>query len=290
MIRGRWRYARAVVSAACVLLLARTALAQPAGSAARLATLLQFFGGGAPLTAAEQADVADMNRQWFAANPGQAAQDDALNGKIIATLNKRDPRMTAKLWAIARLNYATPYVTPDPAARMLHAREAAIVAAHDPVFVADAAHKGVISRHVVDLMLQVNAAAAPVLGVPGPGGMTAEALGARLKAAFPGLTPDTQASLANAELNMPNGLPWLRGLPAPQRAKFIGQFKPIILAASDPVDQQMRLAEAMAAADLLGAKTYDAGVQKLMLRSFFLSRLRMQGLAQGTLNATARGY
>ena len=129
-----------------------------------------------------------------------------------------------------------------------------------------------------------------IFGVPAPAGVTANALAARIRSTFPTMAPDTQAALATAELNMPDGLPWLRGLPAAQRAAFVAQFKPAILKVSDPVEQQLRLAQAMAAADLAGARTYDAGVQKLMLRSFFLSRLRMQGLAQGALNSTARGY
>ena len=290
--RGSLSAARysACLAALAVLIFSGAARAQSAASAERRATLIQFFGGGSPLTPEERAQIARLDRQYFAALPRQAADEDALNAKIIATLNKRDPRMTAKLRSIARFTYATPFASALPAQRMVHDQEARIVAAHDPVVVVDATHKGVISMHVVDLMLQVNAAAAPYFGVPVPSGLTADRLATRIKADFPALPADMQAAMATTELNMPNGLPWLRGLPAQKRDAFVAQFKPAIAKASDPAEQQVRLAEAMAAADLAGARTYDAGVQKLMLRSFFLSRLRMQGLAQGALNSTARGY
>ena len=280
----------AALAFAALAACAGIARAQQAGSVERRATLIQFFGGGSPLSPAEQAQIAAINRQYFTALPREAADEDALNAKIIATLNKRDPRMTAKLRSIARFTYATPFASPLPVQRMVHDQEARIVAAHDPIVAVDTAQKGVISMHVVDLMLQVNEAAAPYFGVPAPGGLSADRLAVRIKADFPSLPADMQAAMATAELNMPDGLPWLRGLPAAKRAAFVAQFKPAILKAPDPVEQQVRLAEAMAAADLAGAKTYDAGVQKLMLRSFFLSRLRMQGLAQGALNSTARGY
>jgi hypothetical protein len=278
------------LAAAIVMCLAGAAQAQTPGAAGRRATLIQFFGGGSPLTPAEQADIAALNRRYFAALPRAAADEDTLNAKIIATLNKRDPRMTAKLRSIARYTYAVPFSTSLPAQRTVHDEEARIVAAHDPAVVVDNAAKGVISMHVVNLMLQVNQEAAPILGVPGPGGITATQLAARIKTDFPAMHADTQAAMATAELNMPNGLPWLRGLGAQERADFVAKAKPAILQAGDPVEQQVRLAEAMAAADLAGSKAYNAGVQKLMMRSFYLSRLRMQGLAQGALNGTARGY
>jgi hypothetical protein len=272
------------------LVLAGTARADTPGAADRLATLIQFYSGGAPLSEADTADIADITRQCFATDPQQAAQNDALNAKIIATLNKHNPRIAAKLRSLQRYYYAAGGGGATPAQRAINDRVIRIVNARDPVVVLDTAHKGVITRHVADLMLQVNAAAAPFFGVPGPTGVTVAAFGARIKADFPSMPSDTKAAMAAAELNMPNGLPWLRDLKPNELAAYVAKYKPAILAASDPVEQQVRLAEAMAATDMTGAQVYDAFIKKMMTQSFLMSRQRMGTLLQNRLNSTATGY
>jgi hypothetical protein len=273
-----------------MLPLAGSAKADTTAAAGRLATLIQFYSGGAPLSAADTGEIADITRQCFAADARQAAQNDAFNGKIIATLAKHNPRITARLRSVQRYYYATGGSAATPAQREINDRIIRIVNARDPVVVLDTAHKGVITRYVADLMLQVNAVAAPFFGVPGPNGVTVAAFGARIRADYAALPGDVQAAMAAVELNMPNGLPWLRDLKPNELAAYVAKYKPAIMAASDPVERQVRLAEAMAVTDRTGAQVYDAFIKKMMTQSFLMSRQRMGTLLQNRLNSTATGY
>jgi hypothetical protein len=273
-----------------MLVLPATARAQSPGAAERLATLIQFYSGGATLSAADTAEITDITRLCFATDAPQAARNDAFNARIIATLNKHDARMAAKLRSLQRYYYAMGGSAATPAQREINDRIIRIIDARDPVVVLDTAHKGVITRSVAGLMLQVNAAAAPLFGVPGPGGVTVAAFSNRIKADYPAMPGDVQAAMAAAELNMPNGLPWLRDLKPNELAAYVAKYQPAILAASDPVERQVRLAEAMAATDMTGAKVYDAFIKKMMTQSFLMSRQRMGTLLQDRLNSTATGY
>jgi hypothetical protein len=280
---------------ASALMWAIFALPAPAGAESqgatdRLATLIQFYSGGAALSEADKAEIAAITRLCFATDPQQAARNDAFNARIIATLNKHDPRMVAKLRSLQRYYYATGGSATTPAQREINDRIIRIVNARDPVVVLDTAHKGVITSHVAELMLRVNAAAAPFFGVPGPGDVTVAAFSARIKADYPVLHDDVQAAMAAAELNMPNGLPWLRDLKPNELSAYVAKYRPTILASSDPVERQVRLAEAMASTELTGAQVYDAFIKKMMMQSFLMSRQRMGTLLQNRLNSTATGY
>lgn len=212
--------------------------------AARDQALVQFFGGGTPLTPSEQAEIEAAVRLTFTTNP-QAAKTAASESEQLTILTKgRTAIETAVLIQGGRRAIAFSYLqalAPQP----LTATAARIVTAHDPVVASDPAKQYLVTHQTVRALVEANRKAAPLFNVPAPppGPAAVEALAASIHASWPTIDDGLRESLSNAQRDLPFAEPYLAHSPPAARAKFIATYRSKIMEGHDAATYQFNLAE-----------------------------------------------
>jgi hypothetical protein len=164
--------------------------------------------------------------------------------------------------------------------------EARIIAAHDPVVVFDAAHKRLISEQTVRILLHANTLGATVFNVPAPGADFAGQMREAVRRAYPAMDDGMQDAMAHAERDLPYAPGFLQGLNQQKRAGFVQTYRAKILAAPDPADQQLNLAEVMAVVGKTAARQKGSGGSSGALAG----RLQMQDLTTRKLQESMRSF
>ncbi len=134
--------------------------------------LLQFIGGGQPLTEAERAEVKSLVAAQMQQHPAVWTAADQSEQNVIATMKSSTPEQLAALWDASRYVYAF-----APAAGSEYVREFGgvwqeerrIIEAHDPVLGIDPARKLVVTAHMVPAMRAAATWAEGFYQVAGPG-------------------------------------------------------------------------------------------------------------------------
>ncbi len=156
--------------------------------------LLQFVGGGQPLTPAERAEVATMVAAQMSAHPEQWRAIDQKEQTTIAVIEAASPVQRAALWDSNRYIYAFPQDPNSEYARnfgAVFAEEQKIIEAHDPVLGIDPQRHLVFTEHMIPAIHRAAAWAGGFYHVPGPDAN----FDARVRQAVQGL-PSAQPDVA----------------------------------------------------------------------------------------------
>jgi hypothetical protein len=281
------------VALRCAVLAASVLLAAPAWAqdavVAREIALLEFFGGGSPLTPAERAEAAEIVALQQRTDPRQAAVNDA-NGaqllhRIAAGADAGTELIRAQVRRTATFGHAS-----NPAFEPVVRAEGRIIAAHDPAVVADPAHERLITQHAVEAMVAADRAGARLFSVPSPGADAVPALADRLRAEYGGLDEKMQEFLAQADGNLPYATRYLETSGRDKLAGFVAQWRPQIMAVTDPVEQQLRLTEVMAVAGSVGAKQAAGGGGSGGTGGLLADQMIRQSLLQQKMLGATRSF
>ena len=278
--------------AGTAIALSATACAQHANASdmvAREIALLQFYGGGTPLTPPERQEAAAIIQQGLRDDPESLQRGDAASARLLSELAGADGRLVTLARVVGRRNEAL-HMAASPKLRAIQAREESIISAHDPIVVLDAAHQRVITRMTVLSMLRADAEAASLFHVVPANIGDVGAMTTAVKTAYPGLDDGMQNMLAHAEEDLPYALPYLEKAPPQKRSAFVAEYRPKILAVSNPVDQQLRLAEVLAGAGMAGSRNQAAQTDGTASRASMLARLREQDVMQRQLLGASRSF
>lgn len=248
--------------------------------------LLQFYGGGSPLSAPEQGKAADMVALEMQQAPQAEIAADAGAAKLLRALAQGPPTLIALAREGGRLN-AQLHETVNPALQQQQAMEARIIEAHDPVIVFDPARKRLISEQTVRILQHADTSGASVFGVPAPGPDFAEQIRQALPRAWPGMDDGMQDAMAHAERDLPYAASFLQAMNPQQRAGFVQTWRARIMAAPDDAGQQLNLAEVMAVVGMTAFRHSQSGGG---MQDALAGRLQMQDLANRQLEGAARSY
>jgi hypothetical protein len=263
--------------------------AQPPDIAAatqREIALLEFYGGGSPLSSQERQEAADMVLLEMRRAPQAEIAADAGAAKLLRALSEGPPTLIALAREGGRLN-AQLHETVNPALQEQQAMEARIIAAHDPVIVFDTPHKRLVSEQTVRVFQHADIAGATVFGVPAPGPDFADQMRQALPRAWPGMDDGMQDAMAHAERDLPYAANFLQAMNPQNRAGFVQTWRGKIMAAPDAAGQQLNLAEVMA---VVGMTAFHRSQSGDGVQGALAGRLQMQDLANRQLEGAARSY
>jgi hypothetical protein len=248
--------------------------------------LLQFYGGGSPLSAQERQQAADMVQQELHEAPGAETTADAGATKLLHMLTRADGPLIALARETGRLN-AQLHAVVDPALRQQQVMEARIIAAHDPVIVFDATHKRLITEQTVRVLQRADAVGASTFDVPPPGPDFVAQMREALPRAYPTMDDGMQNALAHAERDLPYAPGFLRNMNPQKRAAIVQTYRAKIMAAPDTAGQQLNLAEVMA---VVGATASRRGSGSGGTQGALADRLQRQNLLNHQLEGAMRSY
>ena len=140
------------------------------------------------------------------------------------------------------------------AAVMLTALASRVWAA-DEVIIRDPANGVVITRSIVAEMVQADAQAASLFGLPAPGPDAEEQLTAALRSDYATTQTGIKAMMAHAHRDLPLGWPYLASRSAESRAAFVARMKPEVLDAPTAGSRLLNLDEVLIG---LGEKSVKA--------------------------------
>lgn len=248
--------------------------------------LLQFYGGGSPLTAEEKQQASDMVQRELRDAPRAEIAADVGATKLLHTLAKADAPLIALARETGRLN-AQLHEAVNPALQQQQAMEAQIIAAHDPVIVFDAAHKRLITEQTLRVLQHADAVGAATFNVPPPGPDFVAQMREALPRAYPTMDNGMQDAMAHAERNLPYAPAFLRAMPQQKRATIVQTYRAKIMAAPDTAGQQLNLAEVMAVVGAIASRHSggSSGTQGALV-----DRLQRQNLLNHQLEGAMRSY
>jgi hypothetical protein len=263
--------------------------AQPPDIAAtthREIALLEFYGGGSPLSAQERQKAADMVLREMQRAPQAELAADAGAVKLLRALSEGPPTLVALAREGGRLN-AQLHEAVDLALQQQQAMEARIIEAHDPVIVLDPTHKRLVSEQTVRILQRADTSGATVFDVPSPGPDFADQMRQALPRAWPGMDDGMQDAMAHAERDLPYAANFLQAMNREKRVSFVQTWRARIMAAPDAAGQQLNLAEVMAVVGMTAFRHSQSGDGA---QGTLAGRLPMQDLANRQLEGAARSY
>lgn len=250
--------------------------------------LLQFYGGGSPLSAQEQQEAADMVQQELRESPRAEIAADAGATKLLHTLARADAPLIALARETGRLN-AQLHEAVNPSLQQQQAMEARIITAHDPVIVFDAAHKRLITEQTLRMFQHADAVGAATFNVPAPGPDFVAQMSATLPHAYPTMDNGMQDAMAHAERDLPYAPAFLRAMPQQKRATIVQTYRAKIMAAPDTAGQQLYLAEVMAVVGATASR-HSGGGGSSGTQGALVDRLQRQNLLNHQLEGAMRSY
>ncbi len=250
--------------------------------------LIVFYGGGSPLSPQERQETADMVQREMQQAPRAEIAADAGAAKLLRVLHQAGPPLIAVAREGGRLN-AQLHEAVDPALQQEQDMEARVIAAHDAVIVFDAARKRLISEQTLRILRQANTLGATVFGVLPPGPAFVEQMQTAVPQAYKAMDDGMQDAMAHAERDMPYAPGFLQSLDPHKRAGFVQTYRAKIIAAPDPVGQQLNLAEVMAVVAMTAYRHAATGTGTPGTGAL-ADRLQMQDLTNRQLEGAARSY
>ena len=156
------------------------------------------------------------------------------------------------------------------------------VQAIDEVIINDPANGVVITRLTVNEMVQADAQAASLFGLPAPGPDAQEQLVTALRSDYASTEKPIKIMLGHAHRNLPLGLPLLSSRPAKARAAFVAKMKPEIMKATTPGSRLLNLTEVLVGLGEQGANSGTTGAagQQARLFGFMQSQEQAQHMMQ----------
>ena len=261
-----------------------------AGITQREVALVEFYGGGSPLSAQEQQETADMVQREMQSAPRAEQAADADAKKLLAALRQAQPQLIALARSTGRLN-AQLHEVVSPELKDQQALEAQIIAAHDPVIVFDPAHKQLVSEQTIHVLQQADAFGAAKFGVPAPGADFPEQMRQAIPRAWPDMDSGMKEAMAHAERDLPYAPGFLQGINPQKWDSFAATWRAKIMAAPDAAGQQLNLAEVMAVVGMTGYRRSGSGGGGGGGTQAMLSdRLMRQNLLQHQLMGAMRSY
>ena len=264
MNRGRipWtRHAASALAVALMLLSRSASAAAPPDIAAmtqREIALIQFYGGGSPLTAQEQREAAEIVQRGLEHAPQAEQAADAGAARLLQILARAPAPLIAQAREGGRLN-AQLHDAVSPALREQQAMETQIIIAHDPVVVFDSAHKLLVSVQTLRVLQQADTFGAHWFGVPPPRPDFVAQMQPVVPRAWPGMDAGMKDAMAHAERDLPYAPGFLQGINPQKRAAFAETWRAKIMAAPDAVGQQLNLAEVMAVVGMTAFRLRQSG-------------------------------
>ena len=279
------------------IVLARMGSAQVAGSSPNYVSdeilMLQFVGGGSPLSAAEQQQAASIVAMGLRTAPDKWKQDDANVRQVLTLVSQRNPVIINRLRELNRDVYV--FQNPNqggfgPEFLM----EKKIIDAHDPVVFEDAAHQRVLTRHMLPILQQASAWVAKSYQLPPPGPQFEAYVLASLKAQYPTLDSPIADGLMHIESNALYAPMYFDHVPPAMRAKFFSD-KRSFNNLNDPISEQWELAETAGMLSRYAAKQTPGGGASMQgnAMSQEMQMKALQGAARSfspSCNVTAGSY
>lgn len=293
MKRSRVSWTRHAVwaLAAALMLLGRSAsAAAPPDVAAmtqREIALIQFYGGGSPLTAQERQEAAAIVQDGLERAPQAELAADAGAGRLLRVLARAPAPLIAQAREGGRLN-AQLHEAVSPALRAQQAMETQIIIAHDPVVVFDPAHRQLVSVQTLRVLQQADTFGAQWFGVPPPRPDFVAQMQQAMPRAWPEMDAGMKDAMAHAERDMPYVPEFLRGIDPQKRAAFVQTWRTKIMAAPDVVGQQLNLAEVMAVVGMTAFRHSQSGGGAM--GAAVAGRMREQDLVNRQMLGAVRSY
>lgn len=256
----------------------------------REVALLEFYGGGSPLSAEEQREAADIVAGALQEAPQAELAADAEAAKLLRVLRQAPPNLIALARENGRLN-AQLHDAVSQALKQQQAVEARIIATHDPVIVFDPANKRLVTEQSVRVLQHDDVFGASVFGVPPPGPDFAEQMRQAIPRTWPGMDNGMKEAMAHVERDLPYAPGFLQNTNPQKRAAFAQTWRAKIMAAPDAVGQQLNLAEVMAVVGMTAYRhSLSGGGAGGSVQGTLADRLQMQDLTQRQLLGAARSF
>ena len=202
--------------------------------------LLEFAGGGSPLSPAERQQAAQIVREALNDPAAHWLQVAAREAQSVAVIQSHDPKVVGAMWDGTRYNYA--FDTGEGPLQRWFLIEKHIIEAHDPVLFADAPHKRIVTAHMLDALRKSAAFAASMYNVPPP----AQDFGSLVRGdlpQIPSVDPDIADGLAHIVRYQPYILPYFASLSPASRTNFFAKSKSSFNHLDDHAIEQWEIAE-----------------------------------------------
>lgn len=285
---GLQRCAAIIGVLALLLLAARADQPDLAAMTQREIALLEFYGGGSPLTTQERQQAAQIIQSGLQNDARAEIAADAQGQLLLNALKRGGGAFVAETREAGRLG-AQRHMAVNPALQQQEMMEAQIIEAHDPAIVFESAHKRLISAQTVRVLRQANALGAKLFDVPAPGPDFSTEMTYALRSGYAQMDDGLQEATAHVERDLPYAAGFLRSANPQKRAAFVQDYRAKIMAAPDPAGQQLRLAEVMA---MIGLTAYrhnrGAGGGNSLQAQY--GHLQEQNLLNQQLRGAMRSY
>ncbi len=248
-------------------------------------TMLEFVGGGSPLTAAERSQAANIVAMGMREAPNQWIATDKQMQTFIAVLGKQNPAILGIDRDASRYQYAFKVAVIPELAKEFDL-ENRIIDAHDPILARDSARKLIVTEHMLLVLRQASQWTANSFGVAPPSSLFLFVVRARVQQ-LATIEPDLANGLGHIERDQPFLNPYWSQVGQPARVKIFTNKQNLGAPAelSDPRSSQWALAQA--AAQLSGYAAKHAGTSGMgsqALYSMYLMKTRgavMSNAARG---------
>ena len=187
-------------------------------------TMLEFIGGGTPLTALERQQAAGVVAMAMRTAPQRWKIVDANLQKIIPEIQQHNVPSNNRLREQDRYAYA--FGDPDTGGlQQEFLIEKRIVEAHDPVLVADPAHRRMLTAHMLITLRQTSAWVARSYHLPPPNPNFSKVVVEHLQAQFATVDQPIADGIAHIESNAWFAPSYFDHLPAAKRTAFFSNRK-----------------------------------------------------------------
>ena len=279
------------ISGLALVLLARTTAAAPPAAPTEVVqreiALVEFYGGGSPLTDKEKREAAETVQRTMQAAPKAETAADAGAQKLLQVLQKAPPPLLASVREGTRLNVQL-HVAIDPSLKDQQLMEARIIEAHDPVVVFDPQHKQLVTVQTLLALQQADKFGAALFDVPPPGPDFVTQMRRTVPRAWSKMDSGMQEAMAHAERDLPYAAAFLRGIDPGPLAGFVKEWRGKIMAPKDAEAQQLNLAEVMSVIGMTGFRHSRSGNGDIGGRLAY--RLQLQDLVNRKLQEAVRSY
>ena len=223
------------------------AQAAPAGEAGMVRTeiaVLEFIGGGTPLTAEERQEAAEIVAKGMQAHPDLWTAADRNAQLLLAEIAKKNTVDNRALREANRYVYA--FTTPNMGRLGEEfVLEQRIVESHDPVVAIDTVHRRLVTQHSLGILRQTSAWVAQSYGIAGPAANFDTQITADLKQQLSSLEPGIGDGIAHIERDAIYAPPYYAGITAAQKQDiFVTRRSATFPNLNDAKGEQWQIAEA----------------------------------------------
>ena len=245
--------------------------------------LLEFAGGGSPLTPAEREEAAGAVQEGMRVAPTAWTELDAKRSHDLQAAAHASPAAAGALRLSWRLGAAR-HLVDTPALAGIAGTERRIIEAHDPVLVFDAEHGWLVTAHTIRVLAQALPAGARALGLPPPGPDAGALMARNVTQFLPTLQEPGHDGYTRAEQVLAGAVPWITRLPASQR----DNLRNMISQLPDEATRDLNIARAMVIAGRNASRPQMASGGSPGFAAMAGHALRMQDLMQRQMLGSIR--